>query len=239
MTLVLHRGAAEVSFDDLRQVQLPAATDTHFPIAHSRLVEMLRHSLTFYNHEITEEHHAITPDGMRYFGLVKLKSTYGDYTDTAILRNSNDRAFATSVGYGACCFCCDNLSFHAEYVIRRKHTANALRDIHGLMAELVEPLALERQQQHEVISRYKLTNLSEEIADHAIMSLYREGVINVNRIPDVLDQWREPKYQEWLPGTAWHLFNSVTYALAGKVAENPDSTKALHRIIDGVIEAAH
>ena len=59
--------------------------------AHHEIVELVRYTLGFYGHEITEEAHAITPDGSRYFGLMSLKSPYGDYTDTLGLRNSHDK----------------------------------------------------------------------------------------------------------------------------------------------------
>lgn len=235
MTLMLHTGAKEITFEELRQVELPPPTETHYPIAHSRLVEMLRHSLTFYGHEITEEHHAVTPDGQRYFGLVSLKSTYGDYTDTAILRNSNDRSFPIGVGYGGRVFCCDNLSFHAQHVIRRKHTKSALRDVHGLLAELVEPLALERQRQHFTFDKYKATQLTDQMADHAMMEMYRHHVLNIQRIPEVLIQWERPSH-DWGKGSAWHLFNAVTLCLNGRIAERPEVTTSLHRVIDSVCE---
>ncbi len=45
-------------------------------------------------------------------------------------------------------FCCDNLSFSVEHVIKRKHTANAKRDLPALVGEIVEPLALQREAQH-------------------------------------------------------------------------------------------
>ena len=49
---------------------LPEATATHLPLPHHELVELVRYTLGFYGHEITEEAHACTPDGARYFGLM-------------------------------------------------------------------------------------------------------------------------------------------------------------------------
>jgi hypothetical protein len=43
----------------------------------------------------------------------------------------------------------------------------------------------------------------------------------------------------WGAKTAWRLFNSATFALAGKVAENPGLTKQLHQVIDDVVETVH
>jgi|ERR1700730_928208 len=86
-----------------------------------------------------EQHHGITKDGLRYFGLLSLRSPYTGYTDTVGLRNSHDKSFPIGIAFGAKVFVCDNLSFIADHVIRRKHTANAKRDLAGLVGELVEP----------------------------------------------------------------------------------------------------
>jgi hypothetical protein len=74
MSLMIHAGASAVSYDDLRTVATPEGTDTHIPIAHHKIVELMRYTLGFYGHEIFEEHHAVTPDGARYFGLLSLRS---------------------------------------------------------------------------------------------------------------------------------------------------------------------
>ena len=55
----------------------------------------------------------------------------------------------------------------------------------------------------------------------------------------VVSQWEKPQYEEWGDRTAWRLFNAVTFALAGRVAENPGSTRTLHNVIDGVCEHVH
>ena len=42
MGLILHRGAELVSYDALRSVITPPPTDTHVPIPHHELVELVR-----------------------------------------------------------------------------------------------------------------------------------------------------------------------------------------------------
>ena len=233
MSLVLHCGAEEVEYDALRALDTPPATKSHVPIPHYRLVDMLRHTLGFYGHEVTEEHHGVTEDKMRYFGLLSLKSTYDGYEDTVTLRNSHDKKFPVGIGFGGRVFCCDNLSFFADHVIRRRHTVNAKRDLPGLVGELVEPLTEQREAQHKTFLRYNQTALTDERADHAILDMYRRGVINIQRVPEVLHQWDEPEFEEWGDRTAYRLFNSATYVLNGRVAENPNVTRQLHDVIDG------
>lgn len=76
------------------------------------------------------------------------------------------------------------------------------------------------------------------LADFAIMEMYRQGVINVQRIADIHNEWHEPSFEYFEDFSAWRMFNAVTHALEGKVAENPAAQK-LHNIIDGVCERVH
>src|SRR4051812_4838235 len=123
MTFVLHRGGVEVDYAALREIETPPATTTHVPIEHWRVVDLVKYALSYNGHEVVEEHHAIAEEGARYFGLMTLRSPYGNYTDTVGLRNSSDKSFPVGIAFGAKCFVCDNLSFIGDTVVKRKHTA--------------------------------------------------------------------------------------------------------------------
>lgn len=235
MTLMLHAGAEPVDIDALRNLPVPAATETHVPIAHSAVVDMVKYSLGFFGHEIVGEDYGVTPDGARFFGVLSLKSFDGDYTDTVGLRNSHDKRFPIGISFGSRVFVCDNLAFSGDHVIRRKHTLNAKRDLPGLVAEVIEPLADQRAAQAITFGNYRNTPLDECEVDHLIMQMYRTGAINVQRIEHVLQAYQAPPH-DWGDETAWRLFNAATWALAGKVAENPAATKNLHVILDGFCE---
>src|SRR5579859_3922091 len=157
MTLMLHAGATALDYDGLRQLVTPAATATHVPIPHFRVVDLLKTTLGMFGHEVTDEHHGVTPDGMKYFGLISLRSTYTGYEDTVGLRNSHDRSFPVGIGFGSRVFVCDNLAFIADQVIKRRHTANLKRDLPGVIGELIEPLALHREGQRLMFDRYRGT----------------------------------------------------------------------------------
>jgi hypothetical protein len=239
MSLNLHSGGELVPYEHLRQIQTPAATPTHVPIEHFRLVDLVRGTLSMYGHEIVEEHHAIDYEGQRYFGLMTLKSTYTGYTDTCGLRNSHDKKFPIGISFGAKCFVCSNLSFIGDHVIKRKHTANAKRELPGLLMEIIEPLTQIRETQAKTFERYKTAMLTDQQADHVVLNLYRQGVINLQRIPEVIEQWERPTFPDLDERSAWRMFNSVTHALSGRVLENAHATPKLHKIIDGVCERLH
>lgn len=235
MTLMLHTGGAPIDYDGLRALPTPEATETHVPIPHHSVVDMVKYSLGFFGHELLEEHHATTPDGLNYFGVLSLRSAYGDYTDMVGLRNSHKKQFPIGIAIGSRVFVCDNLAFHADHVIRRKHTANAKRDLPGLVAEVIEPLGATRKAQALTFERYKSLTLPDDRADQAIMAMYRRGIVNVTRIAEVVNAFDEPPH-DWGDKTPWRLFNAATFALSGKVAENPTLTRDLHAVIDGVCE---
>lgn len=228
---MLHAGAKPVDYDALRQLPVPVATDTHVPIAHSAVVDMVKYSLGFYGHEIVNEDYGITPDGLRFFGVLSLKSEYGDYTDTVGLRNSHDKRFPIGISFGSRVFVCDNLAFSGDQVIRRKHTANAKRELPGLVAEVVEPLKTQRIEQQRIFATYRNTALRPVEMHHGVIELYKRGVINLQRIGDVLEAYEKPPHN-WGDETAWRLFNAATFALTGRVAENPAITRQLHTVID-------
>jgi hypothetical protein len=240
MTLVLHAGAEETDYTYLRQMETPPATPTHVPLPHFRLVDLVVHSLSYYGHEVREQHHGVTPDGNRYFGVLTIRSPYTGYEDMVGLRNSHDKSLPVGIAFGSHVFVCDNTAFIADHVIRTKHTAKLKLRLPGLVGELIEPLTEQREAQARTIERYRSTDLRARDVDHAIMSLYREGVINVTRIADVMQEWEAPSFEEFAERhNAWRLFNAVTFVLTGRIAENPQATTKLHRVIDGVCETVH
>ena len=231
MSLCLHTGAQPVGYDALRALKLPDATDTHVPIPHHSVVDMVKYSLGFFGHEVVGEDYGVTPDGARFFGVLSLRSEYGDYCDQVGLRNSHDKRFPIGVSFGSRVFVCDNLAFNADTVLKRKHTLGAKKDLPGLVAQVVEPLRDQRMRQAAMFEGYRQKAMAEYEVDQAIMQLYRRGVINITRIADVLSAYETPPH-DWGPATAWRLFNATTFALAGRVAENPHATTLLHDVID-------
>lgn len=238
MTLMLHAGASPVDYDGLRQLETPEPTPTHVPVPHFRLVDLVSHSLGYYGHEVTEQHFGVTPDGMRFFGVLTLRSPYTGYADVVGLRNSHDKSLPVGVSFGSSCFVCDNLAFVGDSVIKTKHSAKLKMRLPGMIGELIEPIAEQRESQHRKLLTYQETELSDDDADRAIMKMYREDIINVTRIADVLGQWENPVH-DWGGKTAWRLFNATTFALTGKVMEKPAVTTRLHQVIDGICERVH
>jgi len=231
----LHSGGELVTLDQLRMVQTPDATATHHPIPHFDFVDMVKFALRYHEHEVVEEHHAIDKNGDRYFGVLSLKSEYGDYCDQVGLRNSHDRSFPIGLSFGSRVFVCSNLAFCADTVVKRKHTLRARRELPAIIGDIVQPLQQKRLAQANQFEAYRNRPLQLDEFDHLVIELYRKGAINLQRIPDVMAAFERPPF-DWGDPTAWRAFNAVTYALRGKVAEAPHLTQTLHQVIDAQFE---
>jgi hypothetical protein len=236
MSLMLHKGAQPIDYHGLRDLMTPEPTRTHVPIPHYRLVDLVRHTLGFYGHQVVAEQHGITPDGMRYFGLMNLSSHDGAYEDSVVLRSSHDKSLPVGIGFGGHVFCCDNLSMYADTVVHRRHTARLKADLPGIIMAVVEPLANVRDQQQRVFDRYRATTITPELADHTMLELYRQGVFPSKIIGDVNQEFYDPSFEEMRiqPLNGWRLFNAVTFVLTGKILGSPQTSQTLHRVLDDV-----
>ena len=237
MSLMLHAGAEPAEYKVLRDLPVPLATATHVPIPHHSVVDMVKYSLGFFGHEVIQEDYGVTPDGARFFGVLSLRSEYGDYTDTVGLRNSHDKKFPIGISFGSRVFVCDNLAFSGDQVVKRKHTPRAKYELPSLIAEIVEPLREQRIEQAQAFEMYRATALRAHHVDHAIMQLFRQGIINVTRIAEVLDAYEKPPF-DWGSTTAYRLFNAATFVLNGRVMESPATTAKLHKVLDDLCEDA-
>ena len=238
--LCLHAGAAEVPRKALAAVPTPRPTDTWQPIPHETYVHRIEQALPGYGLSVVQEAHAITHDGTRYFGLVQVQNgcSSPDYTWVLGLRNSHDKSLPAGLVAGSQVFVCDNLAFSGEVQISRKHTPNILRDLPGLVDNaLTRLLGLFRFQDLRV-ERYRATRLSEHDAHDLTIRALDSGVVCASKIPEVLKEWREPRYKEFEPRTVWSWFNSVSETAKGALHLLPRRTQALHRLCDDFVGVA-
>ena len=133
MTLMLHCGAEPINRNELFQMGTPKGmTDTHYPIAHRDLVEMVEHGFNrFGKYEITNQEFGISHEQNRMFGLMSLRGTNAKSNWETIIayRNSHDQAFSAGMAGGSRVFVCDNLAFNGDVVFGRKHTKNIMSEL--------------------------------------------------------------------------------------------------------------
>ena len=232
--LILHCGAAEVPRKALAAVPTPAPTETWRPIPHEEYVRQVEWELPRYGLDIVHEAHALTHDGTRYFGLVQVQNGCNspEYSWVLGLRNSHDKTLTAGLVAGAQVFVCDNLAFSGEVSVSRKHTSYILEDLPGLIGNALGRLLLMFKSQDQRVERYRTTRLNDADAHDLTIKALDSGVVCASKIPELLKEWREPRYREFEPRTVWSYFNATTEVLKGALHLLPKRSQALYRLCD-------
>jgi len=207
--LILHCGARKVSRDELKDVLTPKPTMSWKPVPHYEVAEFVTHLAKRRGYELVNEEYGLTQDGMKMFGVLNF-APHGnpEYTRALGIRNSHDKRFALGLVVGEKIVCCDNLAFGGEVVIRRKHTSRIEIEelIPGAFNKLGEQyIRLERR-----IDGMKLETISiDQARVITVMAAEIKAIPSCDIVP-VLDEFKEPRHQEFSEPTKWSLYNSFT-----------------------------
>lgn len=235
--LMLHAGSDAATEDEVFETETPESTDTWFPIPHRQLLQTVEGSLEATDLHVAEKEYGLFKEGARMFAVWAVTNgvARGDYQLTVGIRNSHDKSFSAGLAVGSRVFVCDNLAFSGEIAIARKHTRYISEDLPRLVAEAVGQIGDHRQLQDDRIAAYKARRLTDmRVHDLLVRSVDAQVMAN-SYIAKVLQEWREPRHEEFEPRTAWSLFNSFTEVFKGT---NPldlsARTTRLHGLLDPV-----
>lgn len=236
---ILHGGnSREVTYEELEQVPTPEPTPTWTPIPHAALLDSVRKEITLGDLAIQREVLVISSSktgvlGDRFFGLLEIENPGATYRLAVAVRNSHDRTFVAGLCMGSRVMVCDNLSFSGEVVIARKHTRFIQRDLPRLIQESVGKLGDLRELQGQRIETYRATPLDDMQFHDLLVRGLDARVICASKIPQVLETYRQPTHEEFVPRTVWSGFNAFTEALkAYDLQDLPRRTQALHGLCD-------
>lgn len=238
LNLTLHCGGHAVESTEVQKTPTPAPTDTWMPIPHFALVERLREVVLNAGLAITQEAHALARNGLRYFGLFQVAGipnfSQEENIGTVIgLRNSHDKMFPAGINAGSAPFVCDNLAFHNEIKISRRHTKFIMRDLPTLLSGAFGKLLDTWGNNAKRIEAYQARAINDLEAHDLIAKAYRVGAVSKTALADVLDQWHTPEHEEWKSErNLWGLHNSFTNIMRGNMIALPKRSDALHGLLD-------
>ena len=248
LNLMTHCGAHQVSREEAVAVRAPEATDTHRPIAHGTFLRHIGEQLKAAKLNIAQEVHSLSHKGMRYFGMMEVLAPEGlgnsDYSLVLGFRNANDKCFAAGMVLGSGVFVCDNLCFSGEIKIGRRHTVNILADLPNLVFGALKKVGALRDFQDRRIAAYRETELTDSYVNDLHIESLDKGVISWAKIGRVLEEYRNPRHQEFIDAgkTTWRFMNAFTEVLKPRAQGNdllmlPKRTEALHNILDATVIA--
>src|SRR2546427_9159717 len=213
-TLIAHCGTTKVSRDELKMIPVPETTRTFKPIPHYEIVDALVEALGFRYIGVVRDEYAVSPDGMKMFGVLDLETAFDGCRFAIGIRNGNDRSLRLSLTCGVRVFVCDNLSFQGEFTpVLAKHSKNfSIIDSLAIGVDRIQRNFDPLRQQVEAWQSQQITD------DQAKLVIYRafiEGDLSVPRALalDVHRNCFEPTHSDFAPRTMWSLSNAFTSAL--------------------------
>lgn len=232
--LIVHAGASKVPLTELIELPDPQGMGRrHVPIAHGRLVELLREKADKAGLHFAKEEHALSKGNDTYFGVFDLASG-GEHTVSIGLRNNHTRRMSAAMCYGQRVFVCDNLAFQGDHEVFRRHTREILSDlgaqIEGALGK-VEPLQVKLERRVQAYQGCELPcgNL------FTLCHVLAEGqAVPVGAWPEIFrDFGNRGKYAP----NAWGFYNAITQVLTprGEAAVTPryaDRTAVITKVFD-------
>ena len=238
--LMLHCGAGAVERQQVIEVPTPAATKTWFPIPHIKLYDRVKEALTMLNLTIVEEAHALTKEGLRYFGLMRVQNCRpagGDFGYVVGMRNSHDQSFTATLAVGSHVFVCDNLAFNGEITIARKHTRYIEEDLPRLTGNAIGLLSQKWTVMEDRYNAYKANEVTDAQAHDFMIRAIDVEATTLKQLPTVMKEWRAPRHPEFAERkNAWRLFNAFTEAAKeSSLMLLPRRTISLHGLMDSTV----
>ncbi len=230
-----------INRSEIYQLSTPSGTETHVPVPHYALLDLVDKELHHKGIEIIEDEHILDNNGDRYFGLFALKSTDSLQHTFLGLRNSHDKSVSAGIITGQRVFVCSNLMFDGEVKLGLRHTLNVQSKLPFMIEDAISRAINITSFQKERLDNYRTTKLSNNQAENLIIQMWRRGAIPAAAISKIVQEWEQPSHKEFLEDgcSLWRLQNSATEVLRPKSANllhtNIQRTQKLVSVLDNAV----
>ena len=208
--LMLHCGATRLTRAELTDIPTPRATSSWRPVAHYEAACRVVQEAQQRGFHIDDEAWGVNVMGTKLFGVLRCHPDGNpEYSRAIGVRNSNDKSLALGIVAGARIIVCDNLCFGGEVKLARKHTSGM--DSNWFVGYAFDVLqtsafaALDRG-----IERLRTTRIAADQARIMIVKSAEIGAIPSSDIVPVLNEFIEPRHQDFETRNFWSLYNAFT-----------------------------
>jgi hypothetical protein len=206
-------GGRTIGREELTLVPTPPATETHRPVPHHEIVQALIETLGFRHIGVVHDEYAVSPDGMKAFGVLDLATEMEGCRFSIGLRNSHDKSMRLAMTCGYRVFVCSNMAFAGDFTpVLAKHSKSfSLIDCISVGVDRMQRNFEPMRKQVEAWQRSELTDVTAKVV---IYDAFVEGRLEAPKhlVRTVHDLYFEPKYEDFRPRTIWSLSNAFTSA---------------------------
>ncbi len=208
------RPTFKVGLDAVRAVPVPASTATWTPTPHAELIDHVLAACEKRSLTIRKQDFSLSRDKGQMYGILVMRAEAGsDFSLAMGVRNSIDKSMPVGLAAGANVLVCDNDSFSAEVVIKRKHTTGIHDALPGLVAGAIDKFLLQAQHQSATFARWKEQAIDLPTATDLIVRAAEEKIIPCRAILPVRAEFIKPRHTEFGGERVWTLYNAFTQYL--------------------------
>jgi hypothetical protein len=220
-----------VTSTELRQVALPARTETYIPVPHGDFIDTVLEFADKKNYILRHDSYNAAKNGNVMSGVFAFRGDDPLMDMQVGIVNSYDKSKTAIIGIGSQVIICQNGLVSADFTLRRKHTGSVVQDLITMIEGGFEQMYDEyvrNIQLREVLAQIELnkTNYAEIVGR---MYLEHE-IITPTQLSVVKEEYRDSKL--FPEPTAWSMYNHVNQALKkGHPADYIDSHINLHKFM--------
>lgn len=211
-TLIGYAGRT-INRDELALVPTPPATATHQPVPHHQIVQALAETLGFRHIGVVHDEYAVSPDGMKMFGVLDLETEMHGARFSIGLRNSHDKSMRLALTCGYRVFVCSNMAFSGDFTpVLAKHSKSF--SLVDAISVGVDRMQRNFEPMRKQVDTWRATELSDVSAKMIIYEAFIESELEVPKhlARRVHDFYFDPQYEEFRARTVWSLSNAFTSA---------------------------
>lgn len=202
--LLAHCGTTKVDRNFLQTLELPEATDTFQPIAHSVLVDAVEESLSYRRIRLERSEFAVSKDGMKMFGLLEVNHEFDGIRFAIGLRNANDKSMRVGMVAGYRVFVCDNMAFSGDF--------NPMLNKHSKNLDLIESVSMgvDRIQRNWEPLKNAISIKRETFIDEPDAKMFIYEAFTKNKFPVSLFKSVHDEYFDKSDFTIWGIEQAFT-----------------------------
>ena len=222
------------TFDD---AALALHTRSHKPVPFSTGIDLVHDVAESNGFRFGEEQYVLARKDTQLFGLIEVLNFTTEESKICFgVRSSLNKTLPWELCGGEALTVCTNLDLFGSVVMKRKQTTFIMNDLRILMDGFMGQFTASVEQRAVQVERYKSAQLKDATANHTIIQMLRQGIINTQRVEKVVNEYYEPSHVEHLneegERTNWTLFNAATEAFKGSpISTYTERSAKLHTLI--------
>lgn len=212
-------------------------TRSHKPVPFSNGIDLVQDVAESAGFRFGEEQYVLARNDTQLFGLIEVVNFSSEESKICLgVRSSVNKSLSWQLCGGESLSICTNLDLFGNIVLKRKQTTFVMNDLRMMVINFMGQFTESVEQRAEQVTRYKQAQLKDATANHCIIQMLRQGIINTQRVEKVVNEYYEPSHAEHLnengERTNWTLFNAATEAFKGSpISTYTERSQKLHDLI--------